>query len=193
VSLGHSAADYATGTAALDAVAQAGGTAAGTHLFNAMGGIEGRAPGLAGALLASPHAFVELILDTHHVHPGAFRLAHAAVGDRLMLITDAMRGAGTGDGDSELGGQRVIIRDGAARLPGGSLAGSVLTLDLALRHAVSAGLELRQAAQLVSSNAARYLGLHDRGAIATGRRADLVVLDAALTVQEVWLGGTRQA
>lgn len=191
VSLGHSTADFATATAALTAVGSAGGVAAGTHLFNAMGGIEGRVPGLAGALLACPHAFVELILDLQHVHPGSFRLAHAAVGDRLMLITDAMRGAGTSDGTSELGGQAVTIRDGVARLAGGSLAGSLLTLDAALRHAVAEGVPLPVASRLVSGNAARYLGLADRGVLLPGRRADLVVLDPDLTVQQVWLAGVR--
>lgn len=193
VSLGHSAADYDRATAAIAAIHAAGGVAAGTHLFNAMGGIEGRVPGLAGALLASPVAHAELILDTHHVHPGAFRLAHAALGDRLMLITDAMRGAGTWDGESELGGQPVLIRGGVARLAGGSLAGSVLTMDAALRHAVAAGVALPAASALASGNAARYLGLDDRGAIAPGLRADLVVLDEALRVQEVWMGGERRA
>lgn len=193
VSLGHSAADYAGATAALDAVLAAGGVAGGTHLFNAMGGVEGRAPGLAGALLASPHAFAELILDTHHVHPGAFRLAHAALGRRLLLVTDAIRGTGAAEGESELGGQPVTIRGGVARLAGGGLAGSVLTMDAALRHAVAAGVALGEAARLVAGNAARFLGLSDRGELRPGLRADLVVLDAALAVREVWLGGVRQA
>jgi N-acetylglucosamine-6-phosphate deacetylase len=181
----------ATAIAALDAVAGAGGVAGGTHLFNAMGGIEGRAPGLAGALLSSHAAFVEIILDLHHVHPASFGVARAAVGDRLILITDAMRGAGMVEGESELGGQKVLIRGGAARLPGGSLAGSVLTMDTALRNAVAAGVPLLHAAGLASSNAARYLGLADRGEIRIGRRADLVVLDADLAVREVWIGGAR--
>ena len=193
VSFGHSAADYACASAAIAAIAASGGVAGGTHLFNAMGGIEGRAPGLPGALLASPVAHAELILDTHHVHPGSFRLAHAALGRRLLLITDAMRGAGTVDGDSELGGQPVHIRGGVARLANGSLAGSVLTMDAALRNAVAAGTPLPEAAALASTNAAAYLGLHDRGIIAPGRRADLVVLDAGLHVEEVWVGGERQA
>ena len=191
VSLGHSAADYGCATAAIEMVTAAGGVAGGTHLFNAMGGIEGRVPGLAGALLASPLAHAELILDTHHVHPGAFRLAFAALGRRLMLITDAMRGAGTLIGDSELGGQSVVIRDGVARLANGSLAGSVLTMDVAFRNAVAAGIGLPDAAALASTNAARYLGLQDRGAIAPGLRADFVVLDEALQVREVWVGGER--
>jgi N-acetylglucosamine-6-phosphate deacetylase len=185
VSLGHSAANFATASAALASVE----TAAGTHLFNAMGGIEGRAPGLAGALLTSAHAFAELILDLHHVHAGAFYLAHQALGDRLMLITDAIRGAGTVTGQSELGGQRVMIRDGVARLANGALAGSVLTMDQAFRNAVSLGVSIPEAARLTSANAARYLGLADRGALKPGLRADLVVLDQELQVIEVWVGG----
>jgi N-acetylglucosamine-6-phosphate deacetylase len=187
VSLGHSAADFATASAALASVDFAGGT----HLFNAMGGIEGRAPGLAGALLTSGHAFAELILDLHHVHPGAFHLARQALGDRLMLITDAIRGAGTVTGDSELGGQRVTIRDGVARLASGALAGSVLTMDQAFRNAVSLGVSIVEAARLTSTNAARYLGLTDRGALKPGLQADLVVLDRDLQVTEVWVGGVR--
>jgi N-acetylglucosamine-6-phosphate deacetylase len=191
VSLGHSAADYDTATAAIGAVAAAGGTAGGTHLFNAMGGMEGRKPGLLGALLGSGVAFGELILDLHHVHPGAFRAAYAALGDRLMLITDAMRGTGLGDCDSELGGQTVMIRGGEARLANGSLAGSVLTMDAALRNALGQGLSLVQAARLTSTNAARYLGLADRGALIPGLRADFVVLDGEMRVAEVWLEGER--
>ena len=193
VSLGHSASDYATACAALAEVQAAGGTGGGTHLFNAMGGLEGRTPGLVGALLASDHAFCELILDLHHVHPGSFLAAHAALADRLLLITDAMRGAGLGDCDSELGGQPVTIRDGMARLAGGGLAGSVLTMDAALRNAVAAGIPLLRAARLVSSNAARYLGWPERGVLEPGRRADFVVLDGDMEVAEVWTCGERHA
>lgn len=191
VSLGHTAASYDEARATLEAVHAAGGVAGGTHLYNAMGGLEGRAPGVPGALFASPHAFAELIFDTHHVHPGSFLAAYAALGDRLMLITDAMRGAGLGDCESELGGQTVTIRGGIARLAGGGLAGSVLTLDTALANAVAHGVDVVAASRLLSGNPARYLGLVDRGALAVGLRADLVVLDAALAVEEVWVAGRR--
>jgi N-acetylglucosamine-6-phosphate deacetylase len=191
VSLGHSGADYATAHAALAAIREAGGVAGGTHLYNAMGGLEGRAPGLVGALLASDHAFAELILDLHHVHPGSFLAAHAALGERLLLITDAMRATGLGDCDSELGGQKVHISNGVARLATGGLAGSVLTMDAALRNALAQGIALPRAARLASGNAARYLDLTDRGALAPGLRADLVVLDTGLRVAEVWIAGRR--
>ncbi len=187
VSLGHSAADFGCASHAI----AAGCPVCGTHLFNAMGGIAGRAPGLAGAILASDTAYAELILDLHHVHPGAFRLARAAIGERLFLITDAIRATGLGDGASELGGQAVTIADGTARLADGTLAGSVLTMDAALRNAIGCGLPIEQAARLTSTNAARYLGLTDRGRLAPGLRADLVILDTTLELREVWLGGTR--
>jgi N-acetylglucosamine-6-phosphate deacetylase len=193
VSLGHTTGTSDDADAAMARAAEAGGTVAGTHLFNAMTGIAGRAPGVAGAVLRSRTAFAELILDGHHVHRASFELAHAALGDRLLLITDAMRAAGLGDCVSELGGRPVTVRGGIARLDDGALAGSVLTMDGALRNALAAGIALPVAAQLVSGNAARYLGLHDRGAIEAGRRADLVVLDAGMQVAEVWVGGRRVA
>ena len=82
---------------------------AATHLFNAMGGIEGRTPGPPGALLAHPRVFPEVIFDLQHVHPLSLQLARAAAPDRTLLITDAMRAAGLGDGESELGGQAVTV------------------------------------------------------------------------------------
>ena len=193
ISLGHTDADFAIATRALARIAGAGGVAGATHLFNAMDGIAGRAPGVVGAILTDRAAHAELILDTHHVHPAAFALARAMLGDRLMLITDAIRAAGLGEGSSTLGGRAVAIRDGAARLPDGTLAGSVLTMDAALRHALDAGTALPQAARLVATNACAYLGLSDRGRLAPELRADLVVLDPTMRPVEVWVAGGRVA
>lgn len=192
VSLGHSTADFDTATAAICRICAAGGVAGGTHLFNAMGGIEGRRPGLAGALICHGEAHAELILDGFHVHPGSFRLAARAMGDRLLFVTDAMRGTGLGDGPSELGGHPVTITKGRALLADGTLAGSVLTLDQAVRNALAQGSSIVEAAKLASSNAADYLGLDDRGRIETGRLADLVVLDETFAVREVHVGGARR-
>nr|WP_186440555.1 N-acetylglucosamine-6-phosphate deacetylase [Gluconacetobacter diazotrophicus] len=192
VSIGHTVAGFEQAEQAICRICAAGGTAGGTHLFNAMGGIEGRRPGPATALLCSDAGHAELIFDTHHVHPASFRLAHRLLGDRLLFVTDAMRGAGQGDGISQLGGQEVTIRDGIARLPDGTLAGSVLTLDGALRNAIAAGTDLVDAAKLVSRNAAHYLGLRDRGALLPGLRADFVVMDREFMVREVWVGGERR-
>ncbi len=193
ISLGHTNAGFEVAARALARIAAAGGVAGATHLFNAMDGIAGRAPGVVGAILDDRLAHAELILDTHHVHPGSFALARNALGDRLLLITDAIRATGLGDGTSTLGGQTVSIRGGVARLSDGTLAGSVLTMDAALRHALDAGTSLPQAARLASSNACAYLGLADRGCLVPGLRADLVVLDAAMQSLEVWVAGRRVA
>jgi N-acetylglucosamine-6-phosphate deacetylase len=192
VSLGHTTASYEQARDALCLICAAGGTAGGTHLFNAMPGIESRRPGPVAALMCSD-AYAEMIFDTHHVHPGTYRLAQKIMPDRLVFVTDAMRAAGLPDGPSQLGGQAVMVRDGTARLPDGALAGSVLTLDTALRNAVQAGTGLVEASALLSANPARYLGLNDRGALQPGLRADLVVLSADLHVEQVWVGGQRIA
>lgn len=189
VGVGHTRADAETVTALLDAVHAAGGRSCATHLFNAMGGIEGRVPGPAAALMAHPHAFLEVIFDRIHVHPLSFGLARAAAPGRVMLITDAMRAAGLGDGESELGGQRVTVRGGRATLPGGTLAGSVLTLDAALRNAVAAGVPLPEASAMLSAVPAASVGLTDRGGLIPGLRADLTVLDRDLHVVQVYVGG----
>lgn len=192
VSLGHTLAGYEQTEQAICHICNAGGTPGATHLFNAMAGIESRKPGPATALMCSD-AYAELIFDTHHVHPATFRLAQRVMPERLLFVTDAMRAAGLPDGPSLLGGQAVRVEQGTVRLPGGNLAGSVLTLDVALRNAVQAGLPLHQAAVLLTRNPAHYLGLHDRGSLLAGKRADFVVMDHALTVQEVWVAGRRIA
>ncbi|MDK2012038.1 MULTISPECIES: N-acetylglucosamine-6-phosphate deacetylase [unclassified Deinococcus] len=189
VGVGHTRADADTVSGLLAAVHASGGQAAATHLFNAMGGVEGRAPGPAGALMSDPLTTLEIILDGVHVHDTAFRLACAAAPDRVMLITDAMRAAGLGDGQSELGGQPVTVRGPLATLPDGTLAGSVLTMDAALRRAVAAGIPLPQASRMASLTPARSVGLHDRGELRVGLRADLVALNAALEVQDTWVSG----
>ncbi|MFC4454379.1 N-acetylglucosamine-6-phosphate deacetylase [Deinococcus sonorensis] len=189
VGLGHTAGRYEDAWEVLDAVQQWDGRSSATHTYNAMGGLQGREPGPLGAVLSHPAPFLELILDTFHLHPGAVRLALQAAPERVILISDAMRAAGLGDGDSELGGQPVTVRDQRATLPNGTLAGSVLTLDLALRHAASMGLPLHQVSRLLSAQPARSLGLTDRGRLEPGLRADVVVLNSALEVQQVYVGG----
>ena len=162
-----------------------------THLFNAMGGIEGRKPGVVGAALLDKTSYAELIFDRHHVHEASFHLALAVKQDKLLFITDAMRACGMTEGESELGGQTVFIRNGKAHLEDGTLAGSLLTLDQALRNAVEAGLSLKEASNLVSRNPATYMNLTDRGTLEPGKRADFVVLDKDLNVLEVYVEGKK--
>ena len=189
VSVGHTVASFGEVQALLKVVREVGGTVGFTHLYNAMGGLAGREPGVVGAALAHPDVYAELIFDTHHVHKGSFLAARAAKPGRLHFITDAIRAAGGPEGETELGGRTVTVEGGAARLPDGTLAGSVLTLDKALRNAVGAGVSVEEASRMLSEVPARYMGLNDRGALEPGKRADLVVLDDALEVRRVFVAG----
>jgi N-acetylglucosamine-6-phosphate deacetylase len=156
-----------------------------THTFNAMRGLHHREPGTLGAVLTLPGIDCELIADGVHVHPAAMRLLLAAKGvDRIILITDAIRAAGMPDGEYALDTRTISVRNGSAHLPDGTLAGSVLDMDTALRRFLDAtSLSLADAWQVSSRNAARSIGIVDRtGRIATGLDADLVALRDDLTV-----------
>ncbi|MFN5723000.1 MAG: N-acetylglucosamine-6-phosphate deacetylase [Betaproteobacteria bacterium] len=183
VQVGHTRATYEEALQAL----QRGATGF-THLFNAMGPMHHRAPGAVGAALAhAEHA--ELIPDLLHVHPGAIHAALRAV-PGLFAVTDATAAAGMPDGQYPLGQHIVHKCMGGVRLPDGTLAGSALTMDQALRNLVQIGLPVAQACARVSTNAARYLRLHDRGTLAQGSWADMVVLDpATLAVRQVVVEG----
>lgn len=190
VSVGHTTAAAEQVTDIIETVHRAGGTPGFTHLYNAMGGLTGRNPGTLGAALGHVDAYAELILDGHHVHNTAFHAARNAKPDRLHLITDAMRACGLPEGESShLGGQPLLVKNGAARLQDGTLAVSVLTMDQAVRNAVTAGLKLEQAVHHAATVPAAYMGLADRGRIQSGLRADLVIMDANLNVQEVFVAG----
>ncbi|WP_353084853.1 N-acetylglucosamine-6-phosphate deacetylase [Stenotrophomonas sp.] len=182
VQLGHSAGSYEDGVAALNA-----GAAGFTHLFNGMTGVDHYRPGIATAALA--HAqYAELIPDLQHVHPGAIRTALRAI-PRLYCVTDATAATGMPDGEYALGVQRVHKCLGCVRLSSGSLAGSALTMDQALRNLVSLGLDIADASNRLSRYPADYLGIKDRGRLATGAWADLVVLDHDLRVRGVVVEG----
>jgi N-acetylglucosamine-6-phosphate deacetylase len=178
VSLGHTQATYEQVIEAVNV-----GARQATHTFNAMTGLHHRQPGTVGGVLASDAITCEVIADLIHVHPAVVKIIVQAKGlDRVVIITDAIRAAGMGDGTSELGGQPVTVRDGKATLADGTLAGSLLTLDQGLRNVIGAtqpGLIAPMAASIFSANAARQLGLAQRkGRIAQDFDADLVVLDA---------------
>jgi N-acetylglucosamine-6-phosphate deacetylase len=185
VQIGHSAGSYEDGVAALDQ-----GATGFTHLFNAMTGLHHRAPGMVGAALA--HArYAELIPDLLHVHPGAIRAALRAI-PCLYCVTDSTAAAGMPDGDYMLGSHRVTKCLGGVRLPDGTLAGSTLTMDQALRNLVGLGLEIEEASRRVSTHAADFLGLHDRGRLQAGAWGDVLVLDnQTLQLQQVWIEGER--
>ena len=189
VAAGHSTAGYETTRAALDE-----GLDGFTHLFNAMTQFSSRAPGMVGAALEDRRSRFGLIVDGHHVHPAALRVALSARGlDGAMLVTDAMPPAGTDATQFDLQGQTITIADGALRGSDGTLAGSALTMDLALRNAIGLlDLDLASASRLASTNPAAFLRIDGtRGTIETGKAADLVHLDVDLNVQRVWIGGTE--
>ncbi|SBT52299.1 N-acetylglucosamine-6-phosphate deacetylase [Micromonospora narathiwatensis] len=185
--VGHTDATWAQTRAAVDA-----GASVGTHLFNGMRPVHHREPGPVVALLDAPNVICELVADGVHLHDGMLTFAASTAGpERAALITDAMAAAGMPDGEYELGGQAVTVADGVARLSrDGAIAGSTLTMDAALRHAVAAGVALPDACRMVATTPARAIGLGDQvGALQAGLRADLVVLDDELDVVRVMRAG----
>ena len=186
VSMGHSAATLPQARAGY----AAGGTTT-THLFNAMSGVEHRTPGLAVAALLDDAAYVELIADGEHVDPAIWELIRRLKpADRLLLVSDALSLAGTGDGRTVVGTLEVEVVGGRVTLAGTTtLAGSVIALDTAVRNLVASGASLPDAVAAASRNPLAMLGVTDRGQIAVGQRADLVELDDALRVRRVMRAG----
>jgi N-acetylglucosamine-6-phosphate deacetylase len=186
VSIGHSAAVLDEARAGF-----AAGAMSTTHLFNAMTGVDHRSPGVAVAALLDDTAYVELIADGVHVHPAIWELiTRLKPADRLLLVSDALAVAGTGDGPGLIGGLAIEVRGERVTLAGtDTLAGSVIALDSAVRNVVAAGIPLPDAIAAASRNPLTLLGVHDRGRIAVGQRADLVELDDELGVRRVMRGG----
>jgi N-acetylglucosamine-6-phosphate deacetylase len=189
-SIGHTGADHATAVAALE-----WGALHFTHLYNAMTGLHHRDPGVVGAAFTSTNATAELIADGIHVHPAALRVAVAAMPHRIALITDAMRACGLSEGIYKLYDYEVTVADGAARLADGTLAGSVLTMDAAVKNMVElAGLPLETVLPLATEVPARIAGVADRkGRIERRYDADLVVMNERLDVERVWARGYEVA
>lgn len=183
VQIGHTAGSYEDGVQAL-----ARGARGFTHLFNAMTPLHHRLPGMVGAALA--HAqYAEIIPDLLHVHPGAIRAALRSI-PHLYCVTDSTAATGMPDGEYKLGRQPVTKCLGGVRLADGTLAGSTLTMDRALRNLVDVvGVPLADAARRVSTHAADFLGLPDRGRLQAGAWADVAVLDRDLRVTEVLVQG----
>jgi len=183
VQLGHTLGSYEDAVNAMQR-----GASGYTHLFNAMSAMHHREPGMVGAALA--HAtYAELIPDLLHVHPGAIRVAMRAI-PCLYCVTDSTSAAGMPDGDYKLGRHTVTKCLGGVRLADGTLAGSTLTMDQALRNLVDVlGLDLADASRRVSTYAADHLGLAERGRLVPGAYADLAVLDRDLQLNRVYVEG----
>lgn len=189
VAVGHSEADFA-----LTREAFALGARLLTHAFNAMPGIAARAPGPVVAAFEDSRVTIELILDGEHVHPDVAALAFRSAPGRIALITDAMAGAGSADGDYPLGSLTVEVRDGQAHIAGTStLAGSTLTQDRALRLAIErVHVAPVDAIAALTLTPARVLGLDKRhGLLAAGYVADAVQLDSRWQVEQVWANGVQ--
>ncbi|MDQ1247167.1 MAG: N-acetylglucosamine-6-phosphate deacetylase [Actinomycetota bacterium] len=187
VAIGHTAADLGLTRQAIDA-----GATVATHLLNRMPELDKRAPGPVLALMDDPRVVCELIIDGVHLHPGIveFVIDHCGP-DRVAAVTDAMGAAGAPEGRYKIGLLDVDVVDGEARLTSdGALAGSVLTLDTALKTLVGrCGQDLPAASAMLSATPTRAMGLADRGRIAPGMRADLVVLTEDLSVSRVMRAG----
>jgi N-acetylglucosamine-6-phosphate deacetylase len=162
-----------------------------THTFNGMDPLHHREPGVVGAVLSDERVFAQVIPDGIHVHPAVVKLLAAAKGaDRTVLITDAIRAAGMGDGEYDLLGQTVTVKANTARVASGSLAGSVLTMDQAVRNVMEfCGLGFPEAVKMASSTPAHSLNLEDRGWIKSGMRADITVFNLDYRVEKTLVGG----
>ena len=186
VSLGHSGATLDQAQAAI-----AAGARHATHLFNRMPAMTHREPGLAGAILASADVAAEVICDGQHVHPAFVRMTIAAKGlSRVIAISDSTAGAGLPRGSRTVLGGRSITVEEVARLDDGTTAGSVATMDRVFACLVNeCGLDIREAAELCSTTAARELGLVGFGVISQGSWADLTVLDQKFSPVQTWIQG----
>jgi N-acetylglucosamine-6-phosphate deacetylase len=186
VSIGHTNATLDEANAGI-----AAGARMFTHLFNAMRPLNHRDPGVIAAALAPSPAFAAIIPDAVHVHPAMLRLAVAARGkDGIILVTDKVALAQTSGVEKNVGRARAAIRDGAARLADGTLAGSIISMLDGVRVMIEqAGVSLGDAAVMAATNPAKLAGANDRGRIDVGARADLIVLSPALELKSVHIGG----
>ena len=164
-----------------------------THLYNAMPGIHHRKPGVIPAAAEDPHVRAELICDGMHVHPASVRLAFRIFGgERMILVSDALRCCGMPDGEYELGGQPVFLSGGVARLADGTLAGSATNLYDCMRNAILFGIPEEDAVRAATANPAAALGVQDQvGSIAAGKLADFIVCRGDYTGRRVFMGGTE--
>jgi N-acetylglucosamine-6-phosphate deacetylase len=186
VALGHSSATYEEALEVVDA-----GASTFVHTYNGMSGLLHRAPGMVGAAMASD-AYAEVICDGLHVHPGAAKALIKAKGwEKTILITDSMSAGGMPEGEYKLGEFPVIVKDGAARLISGNLAGSVLDLMTAVKNVVNWGIApLEIAVRMATQVPAESIGMGDQvGTIEAGRVADFIVIDENLDLQATYMAG----
>ncbi len=189
VSVAHTDANYDEAKAAFDA-----GASHLTHLYNAMPALHHREPGVIGAAAENGNVTAELICDGKHVHPSAVRAAFGMFGaERICMISDALSACGMEDGDYELGGQKITVRDGLAFLEDGvTIAGSAANLFSGLLNTISFGIRPEDAIRAATWNPAKVIGaLEEIGSLEAGKCADFLILNGDFTLREVWLRGKK--
>lgn len=164
-----------------------------THLFNAMTPIQNRAPGVPTAVFEDKNATAELICDGFHNHPAILRMAFRLLGeDRAVVISDSMSAAGCGDGEYELGGQTVYVKDGKATLADGTIAASTTNIFEEFKNLFNFGIDFKSALKACTINPAKAIKQDSlTGSIAAGKRADLLVIDDELNIKAVFIRGKR--
>jgi len=186
VSMGHTDAKFEEAmSAAQDGVDHA------THLFNAMSALAHRNPGVVGAALASDNVSVEVIADTFHINPGLYSIIAKVKGDKMVLITDCTRAGGMPDGEYDLGGQPIFLKGIECRLADGTIAGSVLKLNNAVKNVLDhTGLPVNEVFKMASLNPATSIHVADRkGSLEAGKDADIIIADENINIVRTIKGG----
>ena len=187
VSVAHTDASYEDAVRAFDA-----GALHVTHLFNAMPSLHHRSPGVIGAAAERDDVTAELICDGLHVHPSVIRLAFKLFADRICMVSDSLRCCGMPDGEYDLGGQTVYLRNGEARLADGTLAGDVSDLYSDMVNAIRFGIPAEQAIMSATITPAAAIGAYrEIGSLEEGKLADFVVCDRDWKIGQVVIGGKR--
>ena len=187
VSVGHTNAAYEEAIRAFKA-----GACHVTHLFNAMTPFDHRKPGVVGAACDSDNVIAELICDGRHVHPGVVRMAFRLFPGRICLISDALRCCGMPDGEYELGGQIIILKNGEARLQDGTLAGAVSDLYEDMINAMRFGIPTEDAILAATMTPAKAVGMENKiGSLEPGKKADFIICDENWNLEQVYIDGLR--
>lgn len=188
ISIGHSDATYETAMDSIEA-----GVRHATHLFNAMTALTHRKPGIVGAVLNDERVSTELICDTYHVNPALYEMVSALKGDKLVMITDCLRAGGLEDGEYDLGGQTVVLKDNLCRLLDGTIAGSVLTLNKGVYNVLKhTTLPVHTCVKMATLNPACALGVEKtKGSIEVGKDADFFLADDQFDVFGTFIGGEQ--
>ncbi|MBP3395938.1 MAG: N-acetylglucosamine-6-phosphate deacetylase [Clostridia bacterium] len=179
ISMGHTNADF---DEAMSAARDGAGHA--THLFNAMSALAHRNPGVVGAALASDNVSVEVIADTFHINPGLYGIIAKVKGDKMVLITDCVRAGGMPDGKYELGGQPIFLKGIECRLADGTIAGSVLRLNCAVKNVLDhTSLPVHEVFNMASLNPATAIHMEKRiGSLEAGKDADIIIADENINI-----------